>query len=98
VNVCFLGETNLSWLQEKEICLNGIPSHDTCERFFCFVNANAFEKSFISWTQEIAKIVGGFITLDGKTICNSGSKNEKAIHLVSSFFVENSIVFMSASY
>jgi len=92
VEVSFWGDANLTWLQERGICLNGIPSHDTFSRFFRFVDPRAFEKCFINWTQRIAKVVGGVIALDGKTICNSGSGEEKAIHLVSAFSVENDLV------
>lgn len=92
VEVNFWGEANLSWLQERGICPNGIPSHDTFSRFFRFVDPDAFEKCFINWTQSIAKVVGGVIALDGKTICNSGCGEEKAIHLVSAFSVENDLV------
>lgn len=92
VEVSFWGDANLTWLQEREICLNGIPSHDNFSRFFRFVDPRAFEKCFINWTQRIAKVVGGVIALDGKTICNSGSGEEKAIHLVSAFSVENDLV------
>lgn len=92
VEISFWGEANLGWLQEHRICLNGIPSHDTFSRFFRFVDPKAFEKCFINWTQKISKIIGGVIALDGKTICNSGSGDEKAIHLVSAFSVENDIV------
>lgn len=92
VEVSFWGEANQLWLQERGICPSGIPSHDTFSRFFRFVDPHAFEKCFISWTQKIAKVVGGVIALDGKTICNSGSGEEKAIHLVSAFSVENNMV------
>jgi predicted transposase YbfD/YdcC len=92
VEISFWGEANLAWLQERGICSHGMPSHDTFSRFFRFVNPEAFEKCFISWTQRIAKVVGGVIALDGKTICNSGSGYERAIHLVSAFSVENDIV------
>jgi len=92
VEISFWGEANLSWLQERGICPNGIPSHDTFSRFFRFVDPAAFEKCFINWTQRISKVVGGVIALDGKTICNSGSGDERAIHLVSAFSVENDIV------
>ena len=92
VEICFWGKANLFWLQERGICLNGIPSHDTFSRFFRFVDPKSFEKCFLIWTQKIAKVVGGIIALDGKTICNSGSGEEKAIHLVSAFSVENDMV------
>lgn len=92
VEISLWGESNQAWLQQHGICLNGIPSHDTFSRFFRFVNPTSFEKCFISWTQKISKAVGGVIALDGKTICNSGSGDEKAIHLVSAFSVENDLV------
>lgn len=92
VEISFWGKANLDWLQQREICLNGVPSHDTFSRFFRFVDPNAFEKCFINWTQRISKVVGGVIALDGKTICNSGWGDEKAIHLVSAFSVENDMV------
>lgn len=92
VEISFWGEANQVWLQERGICPNGIPSHDTFSRFFRFVDAKAFEKCFISWTQRITKVVGGVIALDGKTLCNSGSGEEKAIHLVSASSLENDLV------
>lgn len=92
VEISFWGEANLSWFQEKGLCLGGIPSHDTFSRFFRFVDPKAFEGCFIKWTQKIAKTVGGVIALDGKTICNSGSGSEKAIHLVSAYSVENNLI------
>ncbi len=92
MEVSFWGESNLTWLQDRGLCLNGIPSHDTFSRFFRFVDAPSFEKCFINWTQRISKVVGGVIALDGKTICNSGCGDEKAIHLVSAFSAENNIV------
>lgn len=92
VEVNFWGESNLSWLQDRGICSNGIPSHDTFSRFFRFVDPEAFEKCFINWRQKIAKIIGGVIAIDGKAICNFGSGDERGIHLVSAFSVENDLV------
>lgn len=82
----------LAWLHDRGLCLSGIPSHDTFSLFFRFVDASSFEKSFINWTQRISKVVEGVIALDGKTICDSGSGDEKAIHLVSAISTENNIV------
>ncbi|MDP3683805.1 MAG: ISAs1 family transposase [Ignavibacteria bacterium] len=92
VEISFWGEANLGWLRERGLCLNGIPSHDTFSRFFRFIDSKAFEKCFINWTQKICKVIGGVIALDGKTIRNSGSGEEKAIHLVSAFSVENDLI------
>lgn len=92
VEVNLWAESNQPWLQQYGICINGVPSHDTFSRFFRFVDSSAFEKCFISWTQKISKVVGGVIALDGKTLCNSGIGDEKAIHLVSAFSVENNLI------
>lgn len=92
VEISLWGEANLSWLQQYDICLNGVPSHDTFSRFFRFLDSSAFEKCFITWTQKISKVIGGVIALDGKTICNSGCGDEKAIHVVSAFSVENNLI------
>jgi predicted transposase YbfD/YdcC len=94
VSISLWGQCNLGWLQEHGICLNGIPSHDTLGRFFRFVCPNAFEKCFIRWTQSIAGVIKGVISIDGKTLRGSVDEagNQKAIHLVSAFASENKIV------
>jgi predicted transposase YbfD/YdcC len=94
VEISLWAESNLEWLRELQMCLEGAPSHDTLSRFFRYVNPQAFERCFINWTQHIAKSVGGVIALDGKTLCNSAdpTKDARAIHLVSAFAAENQLV------
>lgn len=85
---------NHSWLSERGICADGIPSHDTLNRFFRFLNPHEFEKCFIKWTQTIALAVKGVIAIDGKTLRNSGDaqREGKAIHIVSAFAADNGLV------
>ena len=94
VEVSLWAEANQEWLQKFEVCLNGIPSHDTFSRFFRYVDSKAFERCFISWTQRMTKVIGGVIALDGKTLCGSvDSANEtRAIHIVSAFSVDNQLI------
>lgn len=92
IEVAFWADSNLEWLKQFGICLNGAPSHDTFNRFFRFVDPLSFEKCFISWTQKVANVLGGVIALDGKAICGSKKGGEKAIHLVSAFSASNGIV------
>ena len=92
VEISLWAQGNQEWLQQYGICSNGVPSHDTLSRFFRFVDPIAFEKCFISWTQRIAKTLGGIIALDGKTICHSADGDEKAIHVVTAFSVENGLI------
>lgn len=85
-------EEHLDWLQTVGICTEGAPSHDTYERFFKYLDPNAFRACFMSWTQSIAKAFKGVIAIDGKTLCNSGDDTRDPIHMVSAFAAENSLV------
>lgn len=84
--------TNLDWLQSVGICKKGAPSHDTYERFFKFLNPDAFRECFMRWTQTMARLFGEVIAIDGKTLCNSGDDSQDPIHMVSAFAAENSLV------
>lgn len=94
VEVNLWAAANIDWLQQLDICLQGVPSHDTLSRFFRYLDPQAFERCFIAWTQKVAKVVGGVIALDGKTMCHSSdpTTGTKAIHIVSAFSAENDIV------
>lgn len=94
VEVNLWASSNIEWLKQFDVCINGVPSHDTLSRFFRYLDSKAFDKCFISWTQKVANVIGGVIALDGKTIRNSADKKigERAIHVVSAFSAENDIV------
>lgn len=94
VEVNLWATANLEWLKQYDICSEGVPSHDTLNRFFRYLDPQAFERCFIKWTQTVAKVVGGVIALDGKTLCHSSDavSGTKAIHIVSAFSAENDIV------
>ena len=47
---------------------NGIPSHDTFNRFFSALDPLKFEESYRQWVQSILKCYSGHIAIDGKTI------------------------------
>lgn len=83
---------HLEWLQSRDICLNGVPSRDTYERFFRHLSPKAFEKAFIHWTQMISSAVHGVVAIDGKTLRGSGGKTDDPIHMVSAFSAENKLV------
>lgn len=85
-------EEHVDWLQSVGICAEGAPSHDTYERFFKYLDPNAFRTCFMSWTQSIARAFQGVIAIDGKTLCNSGDDVCNPIHMVSAFAAENSLV------
>lgn len=68
----------------------GCPSHDTYQRFWDAINPNAFFNAFHSFTQSLEKLASDIISIDGKTIRNSGK--DKALHVVSAWCEANQLV------
>ena len=73
---------------------NGIPSHDTMERIFAMLNPKEFQGRFIAWVQRACgKQSREIISVDGKTMRGSGSKEQKPIHMVSAWANKAKAVF-----
>jgi len=71
---------------------NGIPSHDTFNRFFSLLKPSLFEEHFVSWIKSISNEYKGVVAIDGKTVRGSKKSGLKsAIHLVSAFSTENEV-------
>ena len=71
----------------------GIPSSDTFARIWRRIDAKEFKKSFMQWAGSIRnKTAGEVISLDGKTVCGSGTEEEKPIHVVSAWVHDQGIV------
>lgn len=87
------GEANEEWLKTVLELPNDIPSHDTYNRVFSLIDADALQQCFVSWMQSIAHISAGqIINIDGKRLCNSGEQGKKTIiHLVSAWSNANSM-------
>jgi predicted transposase YbfD/YdcC len=88
-------EAKSDWLSSFLSLEHGIPSHDTFNRVFQLLDAEAWENAFRSWISQAFKIEdGNIINLDGKTL--RGSKDSKlgkrAIHMVSAFASEQELV------
>lgn len=72
---------------------HGIPSHDTFERVFQMLDAEQLEQGFIEWTTALSQHrPGDVVAIDGKTIRNSGSALERAVHMVSAWGHSNGLV------
>ena len=73
----------------------GIPSHDTFNKFFRFLDPDQFETNFINWTKTIAcSTKGKIIPIDGKVLRHSTARDsDRALFdLVSAYHAENEIV------
>jgi predicted transposase YbfD/YdcC len=68
----------------------GVPSHDTYQRLWDALSPSQFVASFQDFTQSLEKITGEIVSLDGKTIRNSGTN--KPLHIVSAWCHANQLV------
>jgi len=88
------GKARKEWLLHFLELPNGIPSHDTFNRFYAALDPKVFEQCFMKWISSLVTIIDGeVISLDGKTIRGAkkyGSKS--AIHLVSAWASANELV------
>jgi predicted transposase YbfD/YdcC len=87
------GKSKESWLKQYLRLPNGIPSHDTFNRFFSALDPEEFEQAFLSWIKDISKLTDGdVISIDGKTICGSRDGNSKrAVHIISAWSRANQL-------
>ena len=73
---------------------NGIPSHDTMERIFAMLNPKEFQERFIDWVEHTCgKENREIISIDGKTMRGSRSKEHKPIHMISAWANKAKAVF-----
>jgi len=67
---------------------NGIPSHDTFNRVFRYMDTDAFEGCLIKWSKEIIKELEEYqVNIDGKVLRATGKRGKKtaALCLVSAW-------------
>jgi len=89
------GNAKEAWLHTILPLSNGIPSHDTFRRVFGLIDAEAFQRSFVSWVQSVTQLIGGqVIAVDGKKPRGSQDQGigKGAIDMVSAWASANQVV------
>ena len=88
------GEIKEDWLSSFLELPNGIPSHDTFNRFFAALDPQEFEDCFLSWVSSIYQHTHGeVVSIDGKMMRGSRQHNcQSATHIVSAWANKNSLV------
>ena len=88
------GKAKEQWFRKFLQLPSGIPSHDTFRRVFARISPSAFQECFIDWVRDVAGTIKGVIAIDGKRLRRSHDRGlgKKAIHMVSAWAAENSLV------
>jgi predicted transposase YbfD/YdcC len=88
------GNQKKPWLSTFLSLPNGIPSHDTFNRFFAALDPAEFEGCFTAWVKSLVKqYPGDIVSVDGKTIRGSRGKDfHSATHVVSAWSNFNQLI------
>lgn len=68
---------------------NGIPSHDTFNRFFSLYNPEKFQNIFIEWLSGLLNIKDKHIAIDGKTCRGSRLRSGEMLHLLHAYLSDD---------
>jgi len=89
------GRCKESYFRSRLSNYNGIPSHDTFNRFFSAIDTNYFERQFRYWVHQLCGKYKGIVAIDGKTMKGSSRASDKSskskLHMVSAFAASNGI-------
>jgi predicted transposase YbfD/YdcC len=87
VEIEIFGKEHEKFLRRYLELPNGIPSHDTIQRVFTMVSPEFLQTFQIQWNEMLSSNEGEkirkILSIDGKTQCGNGNKNQKANHIVS---------------
>lgn len=72
---------------------NGIAAHDTFGRVFQILDSQVMEQVCIEWLQSIAgQVEGAVVAIDGKSLHGSRDAKQSALHIVSAWACQNSML------
>jgi hypothetical protein len=83
-------ELHFDELSQRFYFSGGIPSHDTCQRFWLAICSRQIVECFREFVENLKNVCSDIIILDGKTIRNSGK--EKPLHIVGTWCHKNQMV------
>lgn len=90
--VAAFGEAKLDFFRQVLPFETGVPRANTFRRLFEILNPVVFQECFVRWAQAMREVMPNVVAVDGKTLRRSFSKENKALHMVSAFCVENKMV------
>jgi predicted transposase YbfD/YdcC len=93
-DIARFGEKKISLLRRFLPFRDGTPAHDHLGDIFAVLDAEAFQRCFISWVAALTGAPADVIAIDGKTSRRSYQKKgaKEAIHMVSAFATRQRLV------
>lgn len=93
-DIARFGQKKLDLLRRFRPFADGTPPHDTLGDIFASLDAESFQRCFVSWVASVTGTAEGVIAIDGKTVRRSGGKKDaKApIHMVSAVAARQRLV------
>lgn len=83
------GNSRIEFFSKYLDLKNGIPSHDTFNRFFSLYNPKSFQSIFVEWLSSLINVKGKHIAIDGKACRGSRAKSGKMIHLLHAYLTDD---------
>lgn len=85
------GDCKLDFFNQYLELPNGIPSHDTFNRFFSSIKPEVLEQQFRIWVKALCSERTELVSIDGKTICGAKNGSRSLFHMVSAFCHSNGV-------
>src|SRR5436309_12362777 len=94
VDIARFGEKKLELLRRFRPFRDGTPSHDHLSDILATLDAEQFQRCFVSWVAALTGAPAGVIAIDGKTSRRSYQKKggKAPIHMVSAFAARQRLV------
>jgi len=93
VDIARFGEKKLELLRRFRPFRDGTPSHDHLGDIFATLDADEFQRCFVSWVAGVTGRPADVIAIDGKTLRRSyQEKGANPIHMVSAFAARQRLV------
>ncbi len=94
VDIARFGDKKLGFLRRFRGFCDGTPSHDHLGDIFATLDAEQFQRCFVSWAASLTGAPAEVIAIDGKTSRRSYQKRggKAPIHMVSAFAARQRLV------
>jgi predicted transposase YbfD/YdcC len=93
-DIASYGKEKMLWLKRFLHLPNGIPSHDTFNRFFSLLDPKQLGECFMEWVRSVVQLTQGeVVSIDGKTLRGTITRGSNSfVHMVSAWAGANNMV------